>query len=121
MENVRKKITEAEAFAVLFTDLVIKIARKDYHGLGEALGDVAMKSGHMTYNAPRGQKMIAKSWQILHTKIPELGLEEEDEGLRMIKECMATLSGRFLEIQPQEAPLEYYIARYVKRKEKKKK
>lgn len=54
--------------------------------LGKAIADVAMKSAHITYNAPRGTKVI--------------------------EVCIQELQKRITEIQPKKADPSYKAARY---------
>jgi hypothetical protein len=54
--------------------------------LGEALADVVMKAAHITYNAPRGVKIV--------------------------ETCIKVLQKRIKEIQPKQAEPSYKKARY---------
>ena len=61
--------------------------------LGIALADVVMKTGHMTYNAYRGRRIVAV--------------------------CIEVLQKRIGEIQPKKADPKYKEARYGKKKKSK--
>jgi hypothetical protein len=58
--------------------------------LGRDFADVIMSSAHMTYNAPRG--------------------------IKIVRSCIERLQERIDEIQPKKATLTYKIARYGKKK-----
>lgn len=57
---------------------------------GEMLADVVMKAAHLTYNAPRGKKIV--------------------------ETCIRILQERISEIKSKEATPEYKQARYGKKK-----